>query len=170
MNWQEELKKTGLSVNDFSEKIKKLISAYQKIEMDINTEDDDDRKSEMEDLINELNETLCKEIPKYAKNKDRYDALGKKMAEARNAKKASGGTVKTATTAAQTQTATPAAQTQTATPAAQTQTATPVTPKPNTEIEEKKSGGLGTVLLAIGAIGGIALAVATFGKYNPFKK
>ena len=161
MNWQEELKKTGLSVNDFSEKIKKLISAYQKIEMDINTEDDDDRKSEMEDLINELNETLCKEIPKYAKNKDRYDALGKKMAEARNAKKASGGTVKTATTAAQTQTATPAAQ---------TQTATPVTPKPNTEIEEKKSGGLGTVLLAIGAIGGIALAVATFGKYNPFKK
>ena len=152
MNWQEELKKTGLSVNDFSEKIKKLISAYQKIEMDINTEDDDDRKSEMEDLINELNETLCKEIPKYAKNKDRYDALGKKMAEARNAKKASGGTVKTAT------------------PAAQTQTATPVTPKPNTEIEEKKSGGLGTVLLAIGAIGGIALAVATFGKYNPFKK
>ena len=152
MNWQEELKKTGLSVNDFSEKIKKLISAYQKIEMDINTEDDDDRKSEMEDLINELNETLCKEIPKYAKNKDRYDALGKKMAEARNAKKASGGTVKTATTAAQ------------------TQTATPVTPKPNTEIEEKKSGGLGTVLLAIGAIGGIALAVATFGKYNPFKK
>ena len=161
MNWQEELKKTGLSVNDFSEKIKKLISAYQKIEMDINTEDDDDRKSEMEDLINELNETLCKEIPKYAKNKDRYDALGKKMAEARNAKKASGGTVKTAT---------PAAQTQTATPAAQTQTATPVTPKPNTEIEEKKSGGLGTVLLAIGAIGGIALAVATFGKYNPFKK
>ena len=129
--------------------------------MDINTEDDDDRKSEMEDLINELNETLCKEIPKYAKNKDRYDALGKKMAEARNAKKASGGTVKTATTAAQTQTATPAAQ---------TQTATPVTPKPNTEIEEKKSGGLGTVLLAIGAIGGIALAVATFGKYNPFKK
>jgi len=161
MNWQEELKKTGLSVNDFSEKIKKLISAYQKIEMDINTEDDDDRKSEMEDLINELNETLCKEIPKYAKNKDRYDALGKKMAEARNAKKASGGTVKTATTAAQTQTATTAAQ---------TQTATPVTPKPNTEIEEKKSGGLGTVLLAIGAIGGIALAVATFGKYNPFKK
>ena len=161
MNWQEELKKTGLSVNDFSEKIKKLISAYQKIEMDINTEDDDDRKSEREDLINELNETLCKEIPKYAKNKDRYDALGKKMAEARNAKKASGGTVKTATTAAQTQTATPAAQ---------TQTATPVTPKPNTEIEEKKSGGLGTVLLAIGAIGGIALAVATFGKYNPFKK
>ena len=161
MNWQEELKKTGLSVNDFSEKIKKLISAYQKIEMDINTEDDDDRKSEMEDLINELNETLCKEIPKYAKNKDRYDALGKKMAEARNAKKASGGTVKTAT---------PAAQTQTATPAAQTQTATPVTPKPNAEIEEKKSGGLGTVLLAIGAIGGIALAVATFGKYNPFKK
>ena len=161
MNWQEELKKTGLSVNDFSEKIKKLISAYQKIEMDINTEDDDDRKSEMEDLINELNETLCKEIPKYAKNKDRYDALGKKMAEARNAKKASGGTVKTATTAAQTQTATPAAQ---------TQTATPVTPKPNAEIEEKKSGGLGTVLLAIGAIGGIALAVATFGKYNPFKK
>ena len=83
------------------------------------------------------------------------------MAEARNAKKASGGTVKTATTAAQTQTATTAAQ---------TQTATPVTPKPNTEIEEKKSGGLGTVLLAIGAIGGIALAVATFGKYNPFKK
>ena len=161
MKWQKELAQSGLAESAFSEKIKKQIAAYHSLAQELNDVEDENEIDEINSAMEMIDNNLCKEIPKYAKNKDRYDALGKKMAEARNAKKASGGTVKTAT---------PAAQTQTATPAAQTQTATPVTPKPNAEIEEKKSGGLGTVLLAIGAIGGIALAVATFGKYNPFKK
>ena len=152
MKWQKELAQSGLAESAFSEKIKKQIAAYHSLAQELNDVEDENEIDENNSAMEMIDNNLCKEIPKYAKNKDRYDALGKKMAEARNAKKASGGTVKTAT------------------PAAQTQTATPVTPKPNAEIEEKKSGGLGTVLLAIGAIGGIALAVATFGKYNPFKK
>ena len=152
MKWQKELAQSGLAESAFSEKIKKQIAAYHSLAQELNDVEDENEIDEINSAMEMIDNNLCKEIPKYAKNKDRYDALGKKMAEARNAKKASGGTVKTAT------------------PAAQTQTATPVTPKPNAEIEEKNSGGLGTVLLAIGAIGGIALAVATFGKYNPFKK
>ena len=166
MKWKSEFEKLGLSNETISQGLKNKINDYNEVVQTIkelkehienpslndDVEELKEQSSDLENVLEDLDNKLVRAIQIFHKNKDKYAELGNKMKEGRERKKLNQGQTKTNPVPA-------TAPNPTSTP-----TSTP-NPAPASNVDdnkegEKKKGNWGLFF------GALALGIITFGIYK----